>query len=52
MNGPEEKIRQRAYELWETSGQKEGSEMDFWLQAEREITQGDNAPVPPQDRLE
>jgi len=26
--------------------------MDFWLQAEREITQGDNAPVPPQDRLE
>jgi hypothetical protein len=52
MNGPEEKIRQRAYELWEASGQKEGSEMDFWLQAEREITLGDNAPVPPQDRLE
>jgi hypothetical protein len=52
MNGLEEKIRQRAYELWEASGQKEGSEMDFWLQAEREIADGDNTPVPPQDRLE
>jgi Protein of unknown function (DUF2934) len=52
MNGLEEKIRQRAYQLWEARGQKEGSEMDFWLHAEREIIQGDNAPVPPQDRLE
>jgi hypothetical protein len=52
MNGLEEKIRQRAYELWEKSGQKEGSEMDFWLQAEREIAEGGNAPEPPQDRLE
>jgi hypothetical protein len=52
MNGLEEKIRQRAYELWEASGKTEGSEMDFWLQAEREIAQGDNAPAPPQDRLE
>jgi DUF2934 family protein len=52
MNGPEEKTRQRAYELWERSGQKEGSEMDFWLQAEREIAEGDANPTPPQDRLE
>jgi hypothetical protein len=52
MNGLEEKIRQRAYELWEKSGQKEGSEMDFWLEAEREISQGGNAQEPPQDRLE
>jgi hypothetical protein len=46
MNGLEEKIRQRAYELWEKSGQKEGSEMDFWLQAEREIAEGGNAAPP------
>lgn len=32
MDSNEEKIRQRAYELWEQSG-KAGSEMDFWLQA-------------------
>jgi Protein of unknown function (DUF2934) len=51
MAGNEEKIRQRAYELWEQGG-KEGSEMDFWLQAEKEITEHDSTPVPPQDRLE
>jgi len=50
MDGLEDKIRQRAYELWEKSG-KEGSEMDFWLQAEREISGGKPA-EPPQDRLE
>jgi hypothetical protein len=33
----EDRIRQRAYDLWLESGQAEGSEMDFWLQAEREI---------------
>jgi Protein of unknown function (DUF2934) len=53
MNGLEDKIRQRAYELWEKSGQTDGSEMDFWLQAEREISQ-DSIPAkdPPQDRLD
>jgi hypothetical protein len=51
MNGLEEKIRQRAYELWEQSGKTEGSEMDFWLQAEREIREGKTS-EPPQDRLE
>jgi hypothetical protein len=51
MPSNEDKVRQRAYELWEQSG-KNGSEMDFWLQAEKEIAEGDSAPVPPQDRLE
>ena len=46
----EEKIRQRAYQLWEQNG-KTGSEMDFWLQAEKEIAKRDIA-APPQDRLE
>jgi hypothetical protein len=51
MNGLEDKIRQRAYELSEQSGKTDGSEMDFWLQAEREI--GAETPSePPQDRLE
>ena len=51
MDTNEEKIRARAYELWEQSG-KTGSEMDFWLQAEKEITMRDNTVEPPQDRLE
>ena len=51
MDNNEDKIRQRAYELWEQSGQT-GSEMDFWLQAEQEVNKRDNAAVPPQDRLE
>jgi hypothetical protein len=50
MNNNEEKIRQRAYQLWEQNG-KTGSEMDFWLQAEKEIAKRDIA-APPQDRLE
>jgi hypothetical protein len=52
MDGLEDGVRQRAYELWEQSGHAERSEMDFWLQAECELTQRDNAPIPPQDRLE
>jgi hypothetical protein len=51
MSGVEDKIRERAYELWQQSGQKDGSEMDFWLQAEREIN-GEKPTEPPQDRLE
>ena len=50
MSGLEDKIRQRAYELWEQSG-KTGSEMDFWLQAEHEISEKTPS-EPPQDRLE
>jgi DUF2934 family protein len=41
----EDRIRQRAYDLWLQSGQLEGSEMDFWLQAEHEI-KGDEAEAP------
>ena len=47
----EDKIRQRAYELWEQSG-KEGSEMDYWLRAEKELAERESAATPPQDRLE
>ncbi len=34
----EEKIRQRAYELYEARGREEGHDVDDWLQAEVEIT--------------
>ena len=47
----EDKIRQRAYKLWERSG-KAGSEMDYWLQAENELAERESAATPPQDRLE
>jgi len=32
-------IRQRAYELYEARGRKDGHELEDWLRAEAEITQ-------------
>jgi hypothetical protein len=38
MGSPtEERIRVRAYELWELAGQPPGREDEFWYQAEKEI---------------
>jgi hypothetical protein len=36
---PEERIRQRAYELYLRRGNQSGSELDDWLQAEKEFLQ-------------
>jgi hypothetical protein len=33
----EERIRQRAFEIWERKGRLEGSQAEDWSQAEREI---------------
>lgn len=33
----EEKIRERAYLLWEEAGRPDGSGENFWLQAEKQI---------------
>ena len=33
----EERIRQRAFELYEARGREEGHDIDDWLQAEAEI---------------
>lgn len=33
----EERIRQRAYELWEANGRPEGQEFEHWSQARQEI---------------
>lgn len=35
-----ERIRRRAYELWEKEGRPEGRELAHWVQAEQEIRQG------------
>jgi len=36
---PEERIRRRAYELYVRRGNQSGSELDDWLQAEKEFLQ-------------
>ena len=36
----EDKIRKRAYALWQQAGAPEGKPDDHWYQAEREIDQG------------
>ena len=49
-------IRQRAYELWEQSDKTQGStqnsasDVDFWLQAERDIKQGHDETAPTASR--
>lgn len=35
----EDKIRDRAYQLWDLSGKPEGREQEFWYQAERELAE-------------
>jgi hypothetical protein len=32
------RIRARAYELWEEAGRPSGRNVEFWLEAERQIT--------------
>jgi Protein of unknown function (DUF2934) len=41
-----EKIRQRAYEIWDREGRPDGRADDYWLQAERELAAAQaNAPA-------
>ncbi len=35
-----EKIRIRAYEIWEQNGHPAGRDEEFWLQAEKELIEG------------
>jgi hypothetical protein len=34
---PEERVRQRAYELWEQAGRPPGRSAEFWEQARAEV---------------
>ncbi|WP_309085207.1 DUF2934 domain-containing protein [Chelativorans sp.] len=52
----EEKIRRRAYEIWESEGRPHGREWDHWLQAARELqaeeggfAEGEDIPEMPED---
>jgi hypothetical protein len=36
----EERIRQRAYEIYEQQGHQEGRHLEHWLQAEQELLGG------------
>ncbi len=35
--GVENAIRERAYQIWEEHGGPEGRDLEFWLQAKKEI---------------
>lgn len=37
----DERIRRRAYEIWQREGQPEGQDVDFWREAEDEIVAED-----------
>ena len=37
----EDKIRDRAFQLWDRAGQPEGREQEFWYDAERELAEED-----------
>lgn len=38
----DERIRQRAYELWEREGCPEGKEFDHWMQAKMDVASEDS----------
>ena len=52
MTDKEDRVRQRAYEIWQRSGQQEGSALEHWLQASREIDAEDAGPVVAENMIE
>jgi hypothetical protein len=38
--GREQRIRRRAYEMWEEQGQPRGLHIDHWISAEQELSEG------------
>jgi rubrerythrin len=44
MDDREERIRQRAYAIWESEGRPEGEERRHWEKAERELAERDQRP--------
>lgn len=51
MDSDDERIRARAYELWDGDGRQHGRDEEHWLQAERELgaagARAAGAPNPP-----
>jgi hypothetical protein len=43
VDGRVQRIQARAHELWQAAGSPDGSALDFWLAAEREIDQNNAA---------
>jgi hypothetical protein len=37
---PHEKIAERAYQIWQASGRRDGHDQEHWFQAERELRAG------------
>ena len=35
----EDSIRTRAHQLWEAAGKPEGRDWEFWIEAERQLTE-------------
>ncbi|MCA6102540.1 DUF2934 domain-containing protein [Bradyrhizobium australafricanum] len=37
-----QEVRARAHELWEQNGRPSGRDLEFWLRAERELSESEN----------
>jgi hypothetical protein len=46
----EDRIRERAFELWQKEGSLDGRSLSYWLQAEKEVD--DESELVPQDRAD
>ena len=46
----EEETRDRAHKLWQEAGRPEGRDLEFWLQAERQLRTGIPSIVPLSER--
>ncbi|MBE7733159.1 DUF2934 domain-containing protein [Devosia faecipullorum] len=41
----EQKVRDRAFQLWDAAGQPEGREQEFWYAAEQELAEQGKADI-------
>ena len=41
----EQKVRDRAFQLWDAAGQPEGREQEFWYAAEQELAERGQADI-------
>ena len=45
MTVDQDKIRQRAHDLWVSGGRPDGRDVEFWLQAEAELAKAARKPA-------